>query len=280
METLTVWIFVVVATLIMIGLARFVQEKFYGHTLRDMLTDRDNPAMGLAVAGYFFGVVWTLAILMSSPSQGFVQDTLGVLLYGCLGMALLTGVTLGTCRLFFGGGMQQQIVQHNVAAAIVVAALYVATSLTYSGSLYGEGGGLVILLAFFVLGQLALIVISYVFRRFTTYDDLQEIADGNLAAALAMAGLLIGVGLIVSHAVSGTYYGFAHALGNFAIELLLVIVFYPVRQVVVQWIILGGPLHWRATLLDEEIARDKNIAAGLLEATAYISTALFLINVI
>ena len=91
--------------LIMIGLARFVQEKFYGHTLRDMLTDRDNPAMGLAVAGYFFGVVWTLAILLSSPSQGLVKDTLGVLLYGCIGIGLLTGVTFGTCRLFLGRGM-------------------------------------------------------------------------------------------------------------------------------------------------------------------------------
>jgi hypothetical protein len=56
-------------------------------------------------------------------------------------------------------------------------------------------------------------------------------------------------------------------------------VFYPVRQVVVQWLFLGGPLHWRATLLDEEIAQDKNVVAGLLEATAYVITALFLINV-
>ena len=64
----------------------------------------------------------------------------------------------------------------------------------------------------------------------------RKLPTGNIAAALAMAGLLIGVGLMVSHAVSGTYYGFAHALGNFVIALLLVIVFYPVRQVVVQWI--------------------------------------------
>lgn len=280
METLMAWIFVVVAAVIMIGLARLVQERFYGHTLRDMLTDRDNPAMGLAVAGYFFGVVWTLTILLSSPSQGFVKDTLGVLLYGCIGIGLLTGVTFGTCRLFLGMGAQQQLDQHNVAAAIVIAALYIATSLTYSGALNGEGGGLVILLVFFVLGQLALIGISYVFRCLTSYDDLQEIAAGNIAAALAMAGLLIGVGLMVSHAVSGAYHGFGPALGSFIIEILLVIAFYPVRQVVVQWIVLGGPLHWRATLLDEEIAHDKNIAAGLLEATAYITTALFLTNVI
>jgi uncharacterized membrane protein YjfL (UPF0719 family) len=146
--------------------------------------------------------------------------------------------------------------------------------------LSGEGGGLVILLVFFLLGQLALIGIAYVFRYLTTYDDIQEVATGNIAAAVALAGLLIGVGLIVSHAVSGTYHGFGHALVSFVVALLLVVVFYPVRQIVVQWIVLGGPLHWRATLLDEEIARDKNVAAGLLEATAYLTTALFLTNVV
>lgn len=280
METFTTWLFVVLAALIMIGLARLVQERVYGHTLRAMLTAQDNPAMGVAVAGYFFAVVWTLAILLSSPSQGLVQDTIGVLLYGCIGIALLTGVTFGTCRLFLGMRVQRDLDQRNVAAAIVVAAIYVATSLTYSGALNGEGGGLVILLVFFVLGQLALIGISYVFRWLTTYDDMQEIRAGNMAAGLALAGLLIGVGLIVSHAVAGTYHGFAHALSSFAVALLLVIVFYPVRQVVVQWLFLGGPLRWRATLLDEEIARDKNVAAGLLEATAYIITALFLTNVV
>jgi hypothetical protein len=35
-------------------------------------------------------------------------------------------------------------------------------------------------------------------------------------------------------------------------------------------------MHWRGTLLDSEIAQDKNVAAGLLEAVAYLTTALFL----
>jgi hypothetical protein len=53
-------------------------------------------------------------------------------------------------------------------------------------------------------------------------------------------------------------------------------VLYPVRQVVVQSLLLGGPLRWRGTLLDSEIAQDKNVAVGLLEAVAYLTTALFI----
>jgi uncharacterized membrane protein YjfL (UPF0719 family) len=105
---------------------------------------------------------------------------------------------------------------------------------------------------------------------------VQEIASGNPAAGLALAGLLIAVGLVVGHAASGAFTGLLNSLLGFVLALLVVIIFYPVRQLVVQGLILGGHLTWRGILLDREIARDKNVAAGLLEATAYLSTALFL----
>ena len=117
-------------------------------------------------------------------------------------------VALGTCRVFLGMGIQEQLAARNVAAAIVVAGVYIATSLTYSGTLSGEGGGFWILLLFFLLGQLALLGITYAFRWLTSYDDVQEIAAGNVAAALALTGLLIAVGLIVRWAVAGDIYGF------------------------------------------------------------------------
>ena len=185
-------------------------------------------------------------------------------------------MALVSSKYFLGLQVREHLEARNCAAAVVVAAVYVATSLTYSGALTGEGGGFWILLLFFVLGQLALLGITYVFRWLTDYDDVHEIASGNLAAGLALAGLLIGVGVVVAHAASGTYTGLGSSLVSFLIALLVVVVFYPVRQVVVQSLILGAPVHWRGTLLDSEIARDKNVAAGLLEAVAYLTTALFL----
>jgi hypothetical protein len=97
---------------------------------------------------------------------------------------------------------------------------------------------------------------------------------------LALTGLLIAVGLLVGRAISGEYLGFLRSLGSFLLALLLVVVLYPVRQVVVQWLILGGAIHWHASLLDSEIAQDRNVAAGLLEATAYVTTALFMTHIV
>jgi len=271
---------VILAAVVLLALARWVQQWLYGQTLHAMLTEDDNPAMGIAIAGYLFGVFWTVTVLLGNLHYELLPDLRNVLLYGGIGIVLLTVVALGTCRAFLGTGVQQQLAARNVAAALVVAGVYIATSLTYSGTLSGEGGGFWIMLLFFLLGQLALLGITYAFRWLTSYDDVQEIAAGNIAAALALMGLLIAVGLIVRRAVSGDYTGFFHSLGSFLLALLLALVFYPVRQVLVQWILLGGPMHWRHSLLDSEITQDKNVAVGLLEATAYVTSALFLTNIV
>jgi uncharacterized membrane protein YjfL (UPF0719 family) len=289
-------VFVILAAVALLALARWVQQWLYGKTLHALLTEDDNPAMGIAIAGYLFGVFWTVTVLLGNLSYELLPDLLGVLLYGGVGIVLLTAVALGTARVFLGMGIQEQLAARNIAAAIVVAGVYIATSLTYSGTLSGEGGalscapsadavagnggGFWILLLFFLLGQLALLGITYAFRWLTSYDDVQEIAAGNVAAAVALTGLLIAVGLIVRWAVAGEYTGFFRSLGSFLLALLLALVFYPVRQVLVQWLLLGGTMHWRNSLLDSEIAHDKNIAAGLLEATAYVTSALFLTSIV
>jgi uncharacterized membrane protein YjfL (UPF0719 family) len=277
---LTEEVFVILAAVVLLALARGVQQWLHGKTLHALLSQDDNPAMGIAMAGYLFGVFWTVTALLANLSYELLPDLLSVLLYGGIGIVLLTAVALGTCRVFLGMSLQEQLAARNVAAAIVVAGVYIATSLTYSGTLSGEGGGFWILLLFFLLGQLALLGITYAFRWLTSYDDVQEIAAGNVAAALALTGVLIAVGLIVRWAVAGQYIGFFRSIGSFLLALLLALVLYPVRQVIVQWLLLGGTMHWRSSLLDSEIARDKNVAAGFMEATAYVTAALFLTSIV
>lgn len=272
-------VLIIVAAVVLLALARWVQQWIYGQSLYAALTESDNPAMGIAIAGYLFGVFWTVTVLLGHLSYDLLPDIAGILLYGVLGMLLLTVVALGTCRVFLGTDVQTQLAAHNIAAAIVVAGAYIATSLTFSGTLSGNGGNFWTFLLFFCLGQVALLGITYALRGLTNYDDVQEIAAGNVAAALALAGALIAVGLIVRRAVTGDYAGFWLSLGGFLLALLWVLILYPVRQVLLQWLLLGGPIHWRATLLDHEIAQDKNIAVGLLEATAYITAALFITHI-
>jgi hypothetical protein len=56
--------------------------------------------------------------------------------------------------------------------------------------------------------------------------------------------------------------------------LLVALALYPVRQVIVQMLFLGGGLSFRNGRLDREIAQDQNVGAGLLEAVGYLAAAL------
>src|SRR5215510_5681980 len=90
-------IFVILAAVALLALARWVQQWLYGQTLHAMLTEDDNPAMGIAIAGYLFGVFWTVAVLLGNLHYELLPDIRNVLLYGGVGIVLLTVVALGTC---------------------------------------------------------------------------------------------------------------------------------------------------------------------------------------
>ena len=88
------------------------------------------------------------------------------------------------------------------------------------------------------------------------------------------------MGVIVGQAAPGDFTTLEDSLIGFLFSPLVVVVLYPVGQLFVQRLILGAPIRSRNIPLDKEIAEDKNIAAGLLEASAYLSTAPFVTSVI
>jgi hypothetical protein len=61
--------------------------------------------------------------------------------------------------------------------------------------------------------------------------------------------------------------------------LLAVFVLYPVRQIIVQMLMLGGGFSLRHGRLDREVAEDQNAGAGLLEAVGYVATALLITRI-
>ncbi|MBI1760988.1 MAG: hypothetical protein HYR56_06070, partial [Acidobacteria bacterium] len=82
------------------------------------------------------------------------------------------------------------------------------------------------------------------------------------------------IGMVTGYAVSGTFVSYASAFTDFGKMLLVVLVLYPVRQIIVQMLFLGGGFSLRNGRLDSEIATDGNVGAGLLEAVGYFAAAL------
>jgi uncharacterized membrane protein YjfL (UPF0719 family) len=273
--------FVVLALILLLVFARMVYRLILGESMSDALIQRDNAACALALGGFLFGVVQVTIPILSAPSTSFWQDIKATAAYGIGGILAmsLTALAFEQYSKMTGTDLHAEIRAGNVAAGLVAAGIYFAASEIVGGALTGDGGSLLPTIAFWLAGTIALVVLTHLFRLLTAYNDAHLINEKNLAAAAAYAGLIIGVGLMVGHAVKGTFVDYTSSFRAFGLMLLLVVSFYPVRQIVVQMLLLGGGFSFHNGRLDHEIAHDHNVGAGVLEALGYLATALVITRI-
>jgi uncharacterized membrane protein YjfL (UPF0719 family) len=268
--------FVVLAAIVLLIVARAVYRLILGQSVTETLIHHDNKAAAIAMGGFMLGVIQVIIPVLSGPTHSFWADVMGVAAYGIGGIVAMTVTDLifAYYSRWTGVPLRQQITEGNVAAGIVAAGIYFASSQIVSGVLTGDGGSVQVTAVFWAAGVLAMLVLTHLFRQLTAYNDADLINQGNVAAALGYAGLLIAIGMMVGYAVSGTFTGYADSFRGFGLMLLVVLVLYPVRQIIVQMLLLGGGFSLRHGRLDHEVAEDRNIGAGILEAVGYIATAM------
>jgi uncharacterized membrane protein YjfL (UPF0719 family) len=273
--------FVVLAIVLLLLVARVAYRVVLGESVTDVLTKHDNVAAAVALGGFLLGVVQVTIPILSAPSQSFWQDAAATAAYGIGGIVAmsLTALAFEQYSKATGTDLHAEIRAGNVAAGLIAAAVYFAASEIVSGALTGDGGSLLPTVVFWLAGTVALIVLTHIFRLVTAYNDAHQLNEGNLSAACAYAGLVVGIGMMAGHAVSGSFTDYASSFRSFGAMLLLVVSFYPVRQIVVQMLLLGGGFALRNGRLDHEIAHDQNVGAGVLEALGYFATALVITKI-
>ncbi|MBI3428435.1 MAG: DUF350 domain-containing protein [Acidobacteria bacterium] len=268
--------FVVLAVIVLLIVARVVYRLLLGESMTEALIDRDNRAAAIALGGFLLGVIQVIIPVLSAPSHAFWNDVTSVASYGVGGIVAMsvTALIFEQYSKWTGVALNEQIRAGNVAAGICAAGMYLAASEIVAGVLTGDGGNLAVTVVFWLAGTVALLVLTHLFRQLTAYDDADLINAGNIAAACGYAGLVVAIGMMTGYAVSGTFVSYASAFTDFGKMLLVVLVLYPVRQIIVQMLFLGGGFSLRNGRLDSEIATDGNVGAGLLEAVGYFAAAL------
>jgi uncharacterized membrane protein YjfL (UPF0719 family) len=275
-------LFVGAAAVILLVVARFVNQILMNVRLTESLVHKENPAMGVQVSGYVFGMLLIIASVLTGEGSGSLfADARDVALYGVTGILLLALSSSLLLRVFVSGGALDSVREGNVAVGVVSAGTYIAVAIITAACVSGEarGGNFATALVFMLAGFIALLSITFLFRRLTAYDDAHEILSGNLAASLSYAGLIIAIGIIVGNAVKGDFVDYVTSFTGFGKTLLAVVALYPIRQFLVQGLLLGTGFHLYGGGLDAEISRDKNINAGVIEAASYIGAALLLASV-
>ena len=269
-------IFGVVTTLVLLVVFTLMQRVLYEHPVSHDL-NTGNVARRLKRVGQVFAVFMVSAAVVKNGATGesLAHDITWVAAFGLTAVALvsLTG-RLGV-QLLLSSRLPAELARGNVAAGVAAAANYVATGIVTARSIGGNDlRGLGVSLVFFVLSQLTLHVFTLLFRMLTTYDDAEQIAGENLAAALSYAGLVVAVALVVAHAVEGEFIGWDQSVRGYGKALIALVAFYPVRQIFVQMVLLRAPFALRGGRLDAAVGAERNTGMGALEAATYVSTAL------
>ncbi len=246
-----------------------------GYRVREELVEKDNAALGVAMAGYYFGLVMAIGGTLSGPSQGLDNDLIDIGIYGLLSIVLMNlSRFVNDGLILHGFKIRDELIRdQNAGTGVVVAASYIATGLVIFGAVSGEIGGIVTTVAFWALGQVALVLAGLVYEWVTPYSIHDEIEQDNVAAGVAFAGALVGIGVIVFHASAGNFISWAVNVQDFAIEVVAGLILLPIVRTIADVILLPGQK------LTDEIANQEhpNLGAGFIEAASYVGASFLIV---
>jgi uncharacterized membrane protein YjfL (UPF0719 family) len=241
----------------------------------------ENPALALREVGSVLALflVGSAVVKGTLRGEGIGTDALWCAAYALLGLVLLETMSFVGLALILKRNLRDALVRGNVAAGLAAAAHHVAMGVLTSKAVAGNDlRGLGLSVTFFVIGVLAHQLLVSLFRVVTTYDDAEQIDGENTAAALSYAGMTLGVALVIARALEGDFVDWPTALGGFGALVSMNLAFYPLRQLVVQTLLLGAPPKWRGGALDDAIGRDRRLGVAALEAGAYLGGALAIVT--
>jgi uncharacterized membrane protein YjfL (UPF0719 family) len=264
--------FIASITLVFIG--RVVFKLFHPkiNTI-DELLEKDNLAFSISYVGYFVGLILAIGSALLGEHVSLVADLTSIAVYG-LGAIFLLNISsiINEVVIFRKFKIKKEILEdQNAGTGIIEAASYIATGLIILGASKGADDSLMILI-YWVIAQCGLIISSIFYNIITPYDIHEQIEKDNVAVGVGYAGSLVAVAIVLSYATSFHYTSTSEALITLSILLVITLVALPITRLVTDKVILAG-YDLKAELVDQI---KPNIGCGLIEAMAYISTALLI----
>lgn len=250
-------------------------ELATGIRFRQELMVKDNPAAGVALAGFLLSLFLALSGLLSGEAGTLWHDVRLTAIHGATAIAAIA-LSFFLSRPIVHVRLREDILDaRNVGAGLLIASVLVATGLVYRGAIHLEGENPAIVSVFFALGEGALLLYLLLYEWVTPYDVYEEItAKANVAAAISFSGATIAAGLILGNAIEGTFTTWKDSTREALLYMTPLLALPLVRLIVVNGLFLGfGSVN-------REVVEDRNAAAGLVEATAYIGIALFVVQLI
>lgn len=250
--------------LFLLFVARLVKSMLTPFDLKEQMTAKDNPAVGISVAGYYVGVLIVMMGPLMTPSEAAVplwQDLAVTGGYAVLGIVLLSlsRAIIDRVLLRSFDTVKELIEDRNVGTGAVQMGAYVASGLMVAGALYGQGGGPHTALIMYALGQIGLLLYGWIYRLICRYDIHAEIEKDNVAAGVSLGFNLIAIGIVLMRGVGGDFLAWDVSLVKLGLTFVIGVVMLIVLRFLVDLILLPG------VSLRDEIVKDRNLNAAWVE---------------
>ncbi|MCT4637618.1 MAG: DUF350 domain-containing protein [Bacteroidales bacterium] len=261
----------------------FVGKVIYNIThksidVKNELIEKDNFAFSVAHVGYFVGLLLAVGSAIVGPSNGLMIDLLDIGVYGVLGIILLNlSVLINDKIILRKFCVKKEIIDdQNAGTGVVEGASAVASGLIIYGAVVGEAAnlmhGITTAVVFWAIGQVVLVLTSYVYNLITPYDIHEHIEKDNVAVGVGFAGAMIAIANLIRFGIQGDFVGWSNIFTEVGIDVLIGLAVLPVMRLITDKILLPG-----ARLTDEIVNQEKpNVGAALIEAFAYIGGSVLL----
>jgi len=256
-------------SLVLLAIARLVKNLLTPFDMKEQMTEKDNHAVGMSVAGYYVAVLVVMMGPLLTPAEGGEEVPLWKDLLDTFGYSLLGILLLNVSRFIVDKVLLRkfstvkEIVQdRNVGTGAVEMGAYVASGLIVAGSLHGQGGGPHTTVAMYVLGQPGLIVYGFLYRLTCRYDIHDEIEKDNVAAGVSLGMNLVAVGVVIMRGVSGDFVDWEISLVKLGLTFGVGVVLLLVLRILVDLVLLPG------VKLHKEIVEDRNLNAAWVEGAS------------
>lgn len=261
-------------------LGQFTYQKWFRRmSLNEELFVRDNPAVAIALVGYYLGIVIALGGVLGKTFLGWQDQLFTLVTYGVMVIALmLIGAWVGDrlmLRCF--DCARETIEERNVGAASAEAGNHIANGLILNAALGGDSGNWLVGLVCWLIGLAVLFLVDTLYPKVANYNVFEEIQRrNNPAAGIALAGLLVATGNIVRVAFTPEFQNWLVSFVQYGLTLGVCLIALVIIRWVADLILVPG-----VKISDEIVQQDvPNLGAGMIEAFAYIAASFLIAWVI
>ncbi len=203
----------------------------------DAAVNDSNLAVGIRRAGLYLGLLIAYAGMLKGGGTDTAINTMLTIVIIPAGILLAHRIN----DLAFLAGIDNDaaISKNNVAVGFAEAGSLVATGFVVNGACTGAGGGWLSVLVFFALGQAALFLMFLLYEHaLTKFNVTKEIEQGNVAAGVGFASMLVSLGIILRASVAGPFTGWQNDIVSFTLHTAVSMVVLVVATLISNWLFL------------------------------------------